>query len=142
MLLRVLRFSEQAGRFHHHLDAERGPGQLCRIPHFENTNAFVVDPDTVLTVTHLGVENAKYRVIFQKVSQGLGVSDVVNRDDLNFRVVQGRTKEVATDAPEAVDSDFNSHFDDLHVRFLVNQSTHHAKGPNAPKSTPNTGRGT
>src|SRR5215470_2577751 len=119
MLLRVLRLREKAGRFHHHLDAQRGPVQLRRIFHLENADAFVVDPDTVLTITHLGVQNAEDRVIFQQVSQRPGVGDVVDRHDFNFRVVQGRTKEVPTDTPEAVDSNLNSHFEDLRVRFLV-----------------------
>src|SRR5947209_5827683 len=52
---------------------------------------------------------AEDRVVLQKVCKRLRIGKVVDCDDLNILVVECGAKHVASDAPETVDSYFDSH---------------------------------
>jgi len=48
-------------------------------------------------------------IVLQKVREGLRVGNVVDGDELNVPVVKRGAHDVATDAAEAVDTDFDGH---------------------------------
>ncbi len=65
--------------------------------------------DGVVAVAHLGLEDAEHRVVLQQVGEGLGIGNVVDGDDFDPRVLQGRAQEVPANAPETIDSNLNRH---------------------------------
>ena len=49
-------------------------------------------------------------IVLQKVREGLRVGNVVDGDELNVPVFKRGAHDVATDAAEAVDTDFDGHY--------------------------------
>ena len=52
---------------------------------------------------------AEDRIIFQKVSEGFGVGEIVYGHDIDVFVVECSTKDVATNTSKAVNANFHSH---------------------------------
>ena len=100
-------------RLEHDVDAERLPRQLRRILHREDLELVLVDGDPVALGGDVGLEVAEDRVVLQQVGERLGVGQIVDRDDVDAAVVHGGAHDVAADAAEPVDPDF-----DGHLRFL------------------------
>jgi hypothetical protein len=66
----------------------------------------------------VALEVAVHRVVLQHVGQVVGLQQVVDADDLDVRelgFLGDSAKHHAADATETVDTDFDSHLDDLQV---------------------------
>ena len=116
-----LRLGEEAGRFHHHLDAELGPGQLGRGPGADHENFAAVDhQDVVLGLVRSGLfrgdgalEPALRGVVLEQVGEIVGRDDVADGDDVQGRAEQALLDQCPEDQPadaaEPVDCDFYCH---------------------------------
>ena len=63
------------------------------------------DDDVLIIVADLAVKFPMDRVPFEKVSQRMGVSEIVNRADLRDLILRHGAQHVAPDAAEAVDAE-------------------------------------
>src|SRR5205823_15106795 len=59
------------------------------------------------------VQRAMDRIVLEQVGEGLGVGQVVDRDEFQGRIAQGRTQHGAPDASEPVDADADGHVSSL-----------------------------
>ena len=109
VLAGVLRFGKPAGRFDDDLRAHRIPIQLRRIFDGENLEVLLadaqIDPPRPLPLR----QRAKHGIVFQKVSERLGIGDIVHRHEIDIGVMQTRADHIATDASETIDANFHSH---------------------------------
>ena len=109
MLLGVIGIGKMAGRFEHNLRAHRIPWKFGRIPLGENLESLVVYGNAVRSSRDLIMQVAENGIVFQQVRQGLGTREIVNGHHFDVRIIERRTKNVATDASKAVNPYFNSH---------------------------------
>ncbi len=103
---------EQAGAFQHHVDAQFAPGQLRRIALGANLDAVAVDDQVAAVHRHLAREFAVGGVVLGQVRVGLGIAEVVDRDDLELVRATGfvqRAQDVAANATVTVDGDLDGH---------------------------------
>src|SRR5690349_13274074 len=73
---------EETGALHDEVDAERFPRQLGGVALRHDLDAVVVDDDAVAVHAHRGREAPVRGVVLQQVGVGLGVAQVVDRDEL------------------------------------------------------------
>ena len=96
----------------HHVNAQIAPRQFRRIAFGEHLDAISVHDHVTAVHGHFAREAAVSGVVACQVRVGLGVTEIVDRDDLNLigaaALVQ-RAKDVATDASVSVDGDFDRH---------------------------------
>src|ERR1700730_7452119 len=100
---------EQPCRLHHDLRAHRRPIDLRRVLAPEYTKTLSVDGDAVVRMLHGIGQIAQNRIVFQQISQRLGIGDVVDRHELDVTVGERGAHDVASDTPEAVDAYFDGH---------------------------------
>ncbi len=74
-------------------------------------NSSRADADAVLGGGDLLFEVAEHGVVLQEVRQRLRVRDVVDGHEVDVLVAEAGAQDVAADAPEAVDSNFDCHSD-------------------------------
>ncbi len=110
MLLGVVGVGEVTGGFDHDLGADRLPGQLCRISFLEHLDDLVVDRDAVRAGGDLVRQIAQDGIVFQQVSQGFGIGEIVDRNEFDIAVIERSSEHVSPDASESVDAYFNCHF--------------------------------
>ncbi len=75
---------EKAGAFHHHVDAEFAPGQLGRVAVGQHANLVAVDDHVVALNRHGAGKTAVRGIVLRQVRIGLGIAEVVDRDDLDI----------------------------------------------------------
>ena len=109
VLLGQLALGELAGRLDHDLGADGFPIELGRVLLGEHLDVLAVDADEVCAGGNFVGQVAKDGVVLQQMGQRLGVGEIVDRDEFQVRVIERRTKNVAADAPEAVDAYFDCH---------------------------------
>jgi hypothetical protein len=111
VLLRRFLGQEEAGRFEHHVGADLAPLELRRVALLREADPLAVDDQRVAVDRDLALEAAVHRVVLQHVRQVVGLEQVVDGDDLDvvLEVLDGGAQHVATDAAEAVDTEFDSH---------------------------------
>ncbi len=109
MQRRLVARGEQAGRFDHDVDLEFLPRQLGRIALREHAEGVAVEHDLIALGLDLMLERAVHRVMLEQMREGLGVGDVVDRDDLDLFLVQHRPKSHPADSAETVDPDPDRH---------------------------------
>ena len=109
VLGRGVAIGEDAGRLEHHVDAEVLPRQLRRVLHRQDLELVVVDGDPVALGGDVGLQVAEDRVVLQQVGEGVGRGEIVHRDDVDVAVAHGGAHDVAADAAEPVDPDFDGH---------------------------------
>ena len=66
--------------------------------------------DAVLAGGDLVRQIAQDGIVFQQMSQSLGVGKIVDRHEFDVAVIERSSKHVSPDASESVDAYFNSHF--------------------------------
>ena len=103
------RLVKMPGGLEHDVDAERLPRQLRRILDREHLELVAVDGDAVAARGDVGLQVAEDRVVLEQVRQRLGVGQVVDGDDVDPAVAHGGAHDVAADAAEPVDPDFDGH---------------------------------
>src|SRR5262249_24527292 len=101
--------AEDAGRLDDHLDAELLPGQAGRILQRRHPHLSSVDEDGSVLRVHFGRKVAVNGVVLEQVGERLGVGQIIDTDDLDVAIVEGRPEEDATDAAEAVHADPSTH---------------------------------
>ena len=90
--------------------AQVAPGQRAGVPLGEGPDALAVDQDLLVGGAHLAVQPTQDRVVLEQVGQRGVVGEVVHRHDLDVGAgVQHGPREVAADAPEAIDANSNGH---------------------------------
>ena len=72
-------------------------------------NSSLSDRDAVALGRDVGLQVAEDRVVLEQVGERLGVGQVVDGDDVDAAVVHGGAHDVAADAAEPVDPDFDGH---------------------------------
>src|SRR5207248_5169992 len=109
MLLRVRAFGKEAGGLHDDFRADGSPIEFGGILDAEHREATTVYRDAVVGMSHFVRQIAEHRIVFQQVRECFSVGDVVDGNELNILVVDGGAQDVATDAAEAVNANFDGH---------------------------------
>src|SRR5260370_586138 len=109
MLRRFLGIGKSTGRLNHDLSANRIPIDFGRIFSRENLDSLSADYDRIAFYLHAFMKRAKDGVILQQMRQRLRVRKIVGCYKVNIRTVQACTDDIASDAPEPVDSYFYGH---------------------------------
>ena len=103
---------EEAGALVHDVHFQLAPGQLRGVAVGQHADAVAVDDHVVAVHRHGARELAVRRVVAGEVGVGLGVAEVVHRDDhdvvLLAALVVG-AEDVSADAAVAVDGDADGH---------------------------------
>jgi hypothetical protein len=53
---------------------------------------------------------AQNRIVLKQVRESFRIGQIVNRYELQIRIIKSRTKNVTSDTPESIDADFYRHF--------------------------------
>jgi hypothetical protein len=111
VLLRRFLGEEQAGRLEHDVGADFVPLQLRRVALLRQADLLAVDDQRVAFDRDFALEAAVHRVVLEHVGQVVGLEQVVDGNDLDvvLEVLHRCAQHVATDAAEAVDTEFDSH---------------------------------
>jgi hypothetical protein len=97
---------EQAGRLDDDVGPELLPGDLARVLLGDDLHLVAGDDQRALARLDLAREAAVHRVVAEEVSQGLGVGQVIDEDQIERLLVRHqRADEPAADATEPVDTD-------------------------------------
>ena len=114
---RLVLAREQPGALVHDIHPEFPPRQLRRVALGEDLDPVAVDHQRIALDLDLAGEAAVGGVVAGEMGVGLGVAEVVDRDDADLvgapALVEG-AEDVAADAPETVDA-----YLDRHVRFSM-----------------------
>ena len=112
VLARLVLAREQPGALVHDVDPELAPRQLRRVPLGEDLDPIAVDHQRIAIDLDLAGEAAVGGVVAGEVGVGLGVAEIVDRDDPDLigapALVEG-AKDVAADASETVDANLDRH---------------------------------
>src|SRR5262249_15040457 len=100
---------EAAGRFDDDLGADLLPRYLCRVFFSKDTKLVVVHRYRRLGARHLVREIAEDRVILQEVSKRVRVGQIIYGNEVKFLVSQCGSQNIAPDATEPIDPNFNRH---------------------------------
>ncbi len=106
------RRAEQARALVDDVDAEIAPRQLRRVTLGEDLDAITVDDDIAAVHFDGAVERAVRRIVARQVRVGFGITEVVERDYVEFvgtTVLVDSTYDVASDAAVAIDTNLDSH---------------------------------
>ena len=100
---------EEPGGFDHDFCADLIPLERGRILDRGEPDLVAVDDEMVALDRNFPVETPVDRIVFEHVGQILGFEQVVDPDHLDVfaEVFDRRAEDHASDAPEAVDADFN-----------------------------------
>ncbi len=109
MLFRVGALGEESGGLHYDFCAYRGPIQLRGILHLEYLEALPFHRDAVVGMGDVMGKIAQHGIVLQQMRERFSVRNVVHGDELDILVVERRAHDVASDAAEAIDADFDGH---------------------------------
>jgi hypothetical protein len=103
--------AKHTGGFHHDVYPQLAPGQFGRVTLGKHLNFLTIDDQIASPDLHLARKTAIVRVVFQQLSIGLRVEEVVDSYHLDgFRIVLSYSLEdLTSNATESVDTDFDSH---------------------------------
>ena len=117
MLARLVLAREQPGALEYDVDSELAPRQLRRVPLGEHRDPVAVDHEFIAVDLDLPGEPTVRGVVPGEVGIGLGIAEIVDRDDPDLvgtsALVEG-AEDVPSDASETVDA-----YLDRHVHFSV-----------------------
>src|ERR1700687_4509273 len=109
MFLGVGGVGEASGGLDDNLRAHGFPRQRGRVFFFENLDHFAVDGNAVGSGGDGVGQIAENRVVFQQVSQRLGIGQIVDRHELDVLVLERGAQDVAADAAKSINPYFYSH---------------------------------
>ena len=122
MLASAFTARKEARRLEHDWDIELFPRQCGWVALGEHADLLAVDRNPVSGDLDGVRETTKHGVVTQQMSQGLGIGQIVDRDDLNIGGAGiGRAQDVTADAAEAVDGNTSHGESSLKGRCGVNQ---------------------
>src|SRR5436190_6295801 len=107
MLLAALAVGEEAGALQRDVDAELGMRKLCRIALGGDLDALAVDDHRVAFGAYLTRKGTMDAVALEQHGIGLGVGQVVDRDQLEVVIValENGAGDEAADAAKSIDGD-------------------------------------
>lgn len=96
----------ETGAFEHYIDADFFPGEVCGVLFGVDLDLLAVDDDCALFCFDLIGESvlALRAVVLQKVSEHLGIGEVVDGDDFVACGAEHLAESKTADSAEAVDS--------------------------------------
>ena len=103
---------EEPGALQHHVHAQLAPGQLGRIAVGQHLDLVAINDHGVAFDADRARELAVGGVVLGQVRIGVGITQVVDGNDLDFVGAAGlvqRTQDIAADAAVPVDRDLRSH---------------------------------
>src|SRR5271166_1908962 len=96
---------EESGRFDHHLHAEILPWELGWVALGEDLERLAVHHNSGTFSANLLNQSAMNRVILQEVSQGRGIGDVVDGNNLKrILMLQGSAVKQSANSSKSIDS--------------------------------------
>jgi hypothetical protein len=102
---------EAAGAFEDKLDAKLSPGQLRRIMNVQRSQFAAGNYEVAVVNPHgLGVPPVR-RVKAKQVSEVLNIAQIIDRDQLDRRLVGYQFQDCAADPSKAVDRNFGFHIE-------------------------------
>src|SRR5262249_31606945 len=108
------RIGEDPGALEDDVDAEIAPRQRGRVLLGEDPDLAAVDDDRLVAGSDVAVVGAVRRVVLEEQGVHLGVDQIGDGDHLDGRgAFDERLERLATDPPEAVDTDTGGHGSDL-----------------------------
>ena len=85
-------------------------GNLGRVALRDDLEEILADGDAAVPGLDRLIQVAENRVVLQQMGQRLGVGQIVDRDEIDVRLLlEGRAHDVAADAAEPVDTDLDCH---------------------------------
>ena len=103
---------EETGGLDDDVDPQLAPGKIRRVLLGEGLDLLTTHLDGVIVVGDFFGEASEDGVVFQEVSKGLVVSEVVDGNHLEVSAgCNERAEVVASNAAEAVDSNLDGHFE-------------------------------
>ena len=109
MLLGIICIGEATGRLDHYLRTHGSPIQLRRIFLRKNPDALAVYLDAILPRADVVWQVAQDGVVFEKMGKSLGIGQIVNGYELEIGIVDGGPENVASNAPEAINTYLDGH---------------------------------
>jgi hypothetical protein len=110
VLRRAFPVGEEAGGLDDHVHSPVGPRERGRIALRQHLERATVDLDLAFRMLDLDVQHAVRRVVLEHVREDPGLGEIVDRHDLEVRVLlEVGAVEVAPDPAEAVDPNFGRH---------------------------------
>ncbi len=82
VLTRGFTVGEPAGRFDHHVDVQRFPGQFFGVFDGQHFDRVAVDEDLIIFGVDRSRQRAMDRIVLEKIGERFGVREIVDRDDL------------------------------------------------------------
>src|SRR5271169_159084 len=101
---------EETGGFNHDIRSDAGPINFDGIFYLENLERLAFDGDRVVRMRDVVGEITENGVVLEQMREGLGVGNVVDRDELDVFVIERGAHDVASDAAEAVDANLDGHY--------------------------------
>ena len=91
------------------LRADRGPIELGRIALGVNLDLFPIDGDEVVAGDDFVFDVAENRIVLEKMGEDCRTGEVVDGNEIDFRVTQSCAKDVSANAAEAVYANLDCH---------------------------------
>ncbi len=111
---------EQTGRLDHDVDAQVLPRDGGRIGLLEDLDFLAIDQQAIISNFDGAVEATIVRVVFEQVSHGLRIADVVEGDHFQFIWIQiaDGLEHLTTNPPKSINTNFYSHFKPPRLGYL------------------------
>ena len=109
VLFRFRALGEQSRGFDDQVDPQLFPGQFGGILDCHHLDLFLSNLDEAVSVSHIFRKNSENRVILQQMGQGLGIRDIIDRQDLDPRRKVRRAIKKSADPSKTVYSHFHAH---------------------------------
>jgi len=110
VLLGIFCIGESSRGLDHNLRANGSPIQLRRVLLGKYADSLVVDLYAVPARSDVMGKIAQNRIVLKQVRESFRIGQIVNRYELQIRIIKSRTKNVTSDTPESIDADFYRHF--------------------------------
>ena len=104
VLLRVGELAEGAGTLQNGVDFQFAPRELRGVRLAEKEDFAVVDDDVLIIVADFVIINTVSGIVFEEMSEGFGIAEAVDSDDVCIVALKSNLESAATNAPESVDS--------------------------------------
>lgn len=109
MFFRLVRVGELTGRFNHDLRAHGLPRNGRRVFLGEHADGLAIDGDGVGGGADVVLQVAENGIVLKQVGKGGRAGQIVDGDEFDVRIAEGGADDVASDAAEAIDANFDSH---------------------------------
>ena len=116
MSLSLCSFGKATSGFNYDISTNLAPRNLSRVRRSKYGNLFAINNDAVVFARNFMVIGAMYGVIFQQMSQSSAIAQIINTNNLNLRVNESYTENLAANAAKTINTNF------CHNNFLLSFS--------------------